>query len=355
MLPESPDHIDAAWLNDHVPGDALRGRRATSVVCHEIGNSTGIFGEIGRLQVTLDDGSTTSLIAKMACREPANLEVALVLGIYEREINMFEHVIGRSSLTAPTCHLAMRGDGGTFVLVLEDLSDTWEVGDQVVGATLAQAEAIVDAMVPFHAEWWEHPDLHAMDWLPKPDAPQYVAAVPAIYQAGLAPLQERWADRVSAASIDLALRLAPRFEEVLHRTATGPFTLIHTDPRLDNVFFARDDPSAIAFIDFQLALAGRGVADVAYLIGTSVPRDTAADHWEPLLRRWHAGIVGAGIDYSWDDALRHYREAALYYLSGAMSLIGTFDAGDVRGTAMAEAYSTRILAHVVDIDAGRVL
>ena len=64
----------------------------------------------------------------------------------------------------------------------------------------------------------------------------------------------------------------------------------------------------------------------------------------------------SGVDgYSFDDALTHYREAALYYLSGAMSLIGTFDAGNDRGAAMAEAYSTRILNHVVDIDAAAVL
>jgi len=78
-------------------------------------------------------------------------------------------------------------------------------------------------------------------------------------------------------------------------------------------------------------------------------------HWEALLRRWHDAIVAAGIDYSWDDALQHYREATLYYLSGAMSLIGTFDAGNERGAAMVEAYATRILAHAVDTGAGEVL
>ena len=51
-----------------------------------------------------------------------------------------------------------------------------------------------------------------------------------------------------------------------------------------------------------------------------------------------AGVTG----YSFDDAVQHYREAVLYYLVGAMSLIGTFDAGNERGAAMTDAYCTRI-------------
>jgi len=62
-----------------------------------------------------------------------------------------------------------------------------------------------------------------------------------------------------------------------------------------------------------------------------------------------------GVTYGWDDALVAYKESAMYYLSGAMSLIGTFDAGNERGAALVEAYSTRILNHCVDIDAGNVL
>ena len=135
--------------------------------------------------------------------------------------------------------------------------------------------------------------------------------------------------------------------------------MIHTDTRLDNIFFRRPDAdpgiAEVAFIDFQLALRGRGVADIAYLVGTSMPADDARRHWEDLLRRWHHGITETGIDYPWDDCLRHYREAALYYLSGAMSLVGTFDAGNERGAAMAEAYTTRVLEHAADIDAVSVL
>lgn len=92
------------------------------------------------------------------------------------------------------------------------------------------------------------------------------------------------------------------------------------------------------------------------VVGPAVLQHEAAEHWEALLRRGHEHLAGRhGVTYGWDDALVAYKESAMYYLSGAMSLIGTFHAGNERGAALVEAYSTRILNHCVDIDAGNVL
>jgi hypothetical protein len=357
-LPSDPFSITADWLTHALPDEVLGGATIDEIRIANIGEGTGIFGEIARIELSTSggDGSAPdSLVAKMACTEPANLEVALMLGIYERELTFFDTIAPTTSLRVPTRHVAMRSDDGRFVLVMEDLSSDYEVGDQIVGATVAQAEAIIDELARFHAEWWEHDELDAMDWVPVPNAPAYAAAVPDIYRAGVPVLQAEWADRVSADAIALALDVDPVFDELLQRTAGGPTTLIHTDTRLDNIFFGKSNPLDIAFIDFQLMLRGRGVADVAYLVGTSIPRDDAVANWEQLLRRWHTAVVGTGIEYAWDDCLRHYREAAMYYLSGAMSLIGSFDTGNERGAALTAAYSTRILEHCVDIGAREVL
>jgi hypothetical protein len=361
QLPATPAELSTVLLNDLL-NEALGGGTITGVDVSDIGEGTGIFGQIARLDLAVDGGggeAPSSVVAKMACTEPANLEVATMLGLYTREIKMFEYVLDETPIRTPICHAAVEQDDGRFLLLLEDLSIGYDVGDQVAGATLAQAEAAIDALAVMHAHWWQRPELDAMDWLPVPNAPQYVAAVPNIYRAGLPVLESEWADRVPPTAIDVARSVDPMFEELLHRTAGGPVTLIHSDTRLDNIFYAKtDDPSIepVAFIDFQLALRGRAVADLAYLIGTSVPHELAREHWEQLLGRWHDAVGDMGVSgYSFDDARTHYREAALYFLSGAMSLIGTFDAGNDRGAAMAEAYSTRILNHVVDIDAAAVL
>jgi aminoglycoside phosphotransferase (APT) family kinase protein len=354
VIPDTPLGIDAAWLNA-----ALVGWPEITEVEHEdIGEGTGIFGQISRLRLHTAEGADdgpTSVVVKMACLEPENLAVANALGIYERELQVYEQIGHTMPFRVPVKHLGLRGDDGRFVLIIEDLAGPFVVGDQVVGATPEQATAIVDALVPFHAHWWEHGDLDAMDWLPVPNAPAYRAAVPDIYRAGLPVLQNEWTDRVSAAAVAAAEAVEPKFEELMDRTAAGPRTIIHTDTRLDNVLFAADGSEEVAIIDFQLALRGRGVADIVYLIGTSMSIEDGAAHWERLLRRWYDGIIASGIEYSWDDCLTHYREAAMYYLSGAMSLIGTFDSGNERGALMTHAYTTRILEHVADIDATSVL
>ena len=141
----------------------------------------------------------------------------------------------------------------------------------------------------------------------------------------------------------------------MHRIAAPPHTFSHADTRLDNLFFARSGSTSVAFIDFQLSLRQRGVTDLAYLIGTSVQLDHSRAHWEHLVRRWFELVTDQGIAYDWDDCLVHYKEAALYYLVGAMSLIASFDTGNERGEAMTEAYTTRVCNHVVDIDALDVL
>lgn len=356
-MPTTLSSVSADWLTDVLrnSGAIDASTTVTAVDVGDIGEGTGIFGEIGRASLTYGGGSgPDTVIVKMPCVEPENLAVAHALGIYEREIRFFEDVAPVTKLRIPTCHLAHLADDGGFVLVLEDLAVDYEMGDQVVGATLDQANDVIDALVGLHARWWESDALAALDWLPVPDAPQYMAAVPDIYRTGLPVLASDWADRVPAAAIDMAQALDPKFEALLSATGGAPQTFAHADTRLDNLFFGRNG-EGVAFIDFQLSLRGRGVTDLAYFIGTSVQQDVAAEHWEALLRRWHTQLVDAGVDYSWDDAVSHYQECALFYLVGAMSLIGTFDSGNERGAAMTTAYTTRVCNHILDAGCGRVL
>ncbi len=353
-IPTTPDAITVDWLQSALPTDLLGGGSITSVTTENIGEGTGVFGEIVRLRLSLEGGSSDgcTVVAKMPCVEPANLEVALMLGLYERELNMFDFALEQSPMRYPTRYFSERGDNGTFILLLEDLSDEFDVGDQVVGATLNQAEAVVDALAEFHAHWWESPELDRFEWLPQPDAPEFLAAVPPLFRAGMEPLQNDWGDRLPGAAIDLARTMDPRYEEIQVAATGGPRTLIHTDSRLDNVFFAKGDVSNVAFIDFQLCLKARGAADIAYLVGTSVPTELARNNWEALLTRWLDGITARGVTgYSFDDAVRHYRQSTLSYLSGPMSLIGTMDTANERGAAMTETWTLRAFNHAVDIDA----
>lgn len=357
-IPATPADVTPQWVTDVLvsAGTIDAGTVIDSVAVTDIGEGTGIFGQIARLDLGYGAGSGPErVVVKLACTEPANLEVAFALGIYRREVAFFEHIGPHSPTRTPVCHVAHMGDDGRFVIVMEDLSSSYDVGDQVVGITPDEADLVVDELAALHATWWMHPDLEALDWLPVADAPAYLAAVPGIYRAGMPVLEAEWADRLPAEALDVARRLEPVFEDLMVATAAEPWTFAHGDTRLDNIFFSHDGGRP-ALIDFQLSLRARGVADIAYMIGTSMNIEDSRAHWERILRRWHDGLIAHGVEgYSWEQAVNDYRESALYYLCGAMSLIGSFDTGNERGAAMAEAYTTRIFNHVVDIEAVQVL
>ena len=80
-LPATPAEITVEGLNDVLPAHARGDSAITRISLDDIGEGTGIFGEIARLDLSLATGETTSVIAKMQCSEPANLEIALMLGI----------------------------------------------------------------------------------------------------------------------------------------------------------------------------------------------------------------------------------------------------------------------------------
>ncbi len=353
-IPISPSSITTEWLTDVLgQSESFEGVTVTNIEVTDIGEGTGIFGEIALLSLTFAENAIapTSIVVKMPCIEPENLMVAQALGIYEREVNFFESIAPSTNLRIPDCYFSHMEEDGRFIILMENLSEEFSVGDQVIGASNPQVESAITTLAEFHIEWWENPTLLTLDWLPKQNDPAYLAAVPGIFRAGLPILINDWADRIPAESIEIAKKLDPRFEELMDVFAAGPYTFAHSDTRLDNWFFPKNDSGNVALIDFQLCSKARGVNDIAYLIGTSVPRELAAENWERYLRLWWDSINEQNISYSWDDAVRHYQLASLYYTVGGMSLIGSFDTGNERGAAMAEAYVTRTFSHIVDIDA----
>jgi aminoglycoside phosphotransferase (APT) family kinase protein len=134
---------------------------------------------------------------------------------------------------------------------------------------------------------------------------------------------------------------------VLARCADGPQTLVHSDVRLDNLFFASD--GAPVFIDWQLLSRTRGTQDVGNLLAGSMESGDLAANWERLLRRYHDRLVAGGVSgYSFDECVEHYRVNVIYPLGAGMALIGMMDIGDGRG--LGDAIVVRCLKHIADLD-----
>ena len=165
-VPKGLSEVTADWLESVLqPSEKFNGVEIESVSCDNIGEGTGIFGEIGLLTISwASDGDfPVSMVVKLPCIEPENLAVAQALGIYAREVSFYESVGKSSSLRIPECFYSQLDDDGGFVLLIEDLSANFSVGDQVVGATNEQVQCVIDALSDFHAQWWESPELELLE------------------------------------------------------------------------------------------------------------------------------------------------------------------------------------------------
>ena len=346
-VPNSSAELSLAWLNSVLSANCESIIESFDV--QDIGTGVGVFGEIVRLKLTWgspDAKLPKTVVAKFPSRDAQNLEVAAGLKIYPREVGFFERLAAATPLRSPKRYHAQLMDPMHFVLLPQDISQDYQLGDQLLGATATQVVAAARALADLHAAWWKSPHVEALDWIPRPNEPSYLATVPQLYSAGLGILEGSGeADRELLGFLKAVEKQTPK---ALHSMASDPVTLCHGDPRLDNIFFASD--GSPVFIDFQLMLRQRGASDLGYLMLTSVEPEIAISNWEQALDAWYRALLAQGVEgYEWPDAVRHYKISVAYYSAGAMAMLA-LETGNERGAALTQKYVER-LRHALDIDA----
>jgi hypothetical protein len=316
----------------------------------------GAFCDLARLTLTYGEpgrAGPAAVVAKIPKEAAAARQTGTALGLYERERRFYSTLASRVPLRVPTCHHAGDGDLGEDPMLLEDLTHL-RGGDQVAGFGLAEAGVIVDGLAALHAAFWESPQVTGADWLSSLDDPMFSAGVVGLVVSGVDAFESRYADRLPPATLAAAAGAARAFAPHLERCRAGPFTLAHFDARSDNWLF--DTSGQPVLIDWQTAARIRGTHDIAYVLTTSLATEFQSDHWESLLRRYHAELRRHGVgSYAWDDCLTHYREHVAYASLLSLALLGSAEIGSGRGQALADAVILRGVRHAAEIDAYRLL
>jgi hypothetical protein len=148
--------------------------------------------------------------------------------------------------------------------------------------------------------------------------------------------------------------------ELLKRVKPGvppkPYTLLHGDMRLDNLFFPSDQGGEFTVIDWQATALGPAGNELSYWLVLSLPVELRRAHEEVLLRRYHDALVAHGVtDFSWRRLKSSYREGAIQMLGGIPILAGSLDFTSERGVALADAGMDRMEAALNDHNAERML
>lgn len=306
--------LDTGWLRG-VLGRAGRDAGGVEVIgAAPVG--VGNTSEVARLTLRGGADMPLTLIAKVPRLLPDGSVPPAELFGYDREVEAYRFFGAEPAFRVPRCFAAEQGADG-FALLLKELGEGCRPGDQIAGCGVADAEAVVAQLAALHACYWHGAEAAGEAWINR----RWLNAerTAAMFAGGAAVMPPRYSDHLDEDALRLIDEAVPLVRDW---AATAPFepTLIHADPRVDNVIFEPDGRACL--IDLQSVSIGDAAFDLAYfLTGSLEPAHRAA--CEERLVRAHAAAIRA-VDPGFDDetAWHRYRQFAIAGLIATVSAAG---------------------------------
>ena len=296
------DEISPAWVTAVLAQSGTVSGDITDVAYRPIGN--GNSSETYQLALKYAgqaEGLPKNLILKIHSENPETAERAGGAGAYRCEHAMVQLLSSLPDLQVPQFyHSAISDDGGQANIVMQDLSELCEAGDQIAGTTPAQAMATIRELVKLHKRFWNAPELDALHWT--------MDVMPVHYE-GAAMIKQRLADRLSSEQLAIIDDCLPYIDAWLAGVPENR-TLIHSDCRADNILFDNSEPAhpKAYLIDWALANVGDPMADIAYLISSSVETENRADCEKQAISYYADEISKAFPGYTEEVAIEAYRQ-----------------------------------------------
>lgn len=306
------------------------GRVASLAVTALTGGGTGFTGDTVRVELDYEGAGEgpPSLIAKFPTEHRQTRGMLEQFDAYAREIRFYKNFAHRMPCPVATFLGAdydvkgARGTGPTmsklidalpdrvqllvtsdvtkfmrvtkrrYALLIEDLGSDSVVYDMTTPPTKEQLAGALDVLSSVHATFWGDESLAGNDVF-RP----ILTTTPALYQTigrrrCLPMAQARWEDWLTDDHVALIHEALDRFPADVERL-NEPVTLIHGDPRSDNILYCGD--GQVVFLDWALVGHGHPGFDLGYLLSSSLPIENSGQRTE-LVAGYEAALRGRGID-----------------------------------------------------------
>ena len=356
-LPPMPQGLTAQWLSTALGahGALPQGAAVSTVRRSEVGEGVGMMSELCRLHLDYSGdapGAPASLIAKYPSQNPTNRAVAMSYNLYEREVRYFKEIDPLTTARAPPAY-ALELDGDNFLILMQDMGD-YRVGDQAIGATLADSEAALDALARLHAPFWQN--VAHLDWVPHVANSYHANNMRSLAADGWDNMTAIFKDFLPVPVAAMKQQFLNALPGLQAQMDAAPITFAHGDFRMANLLYAAAPQHCpLVILDWQGPLLGRGLFDVALFLGQSTQTEVRRAHERTLLQRYLDGLAELGVVYPFTQAWEHYRIALLHAWNYAAVVAGALDASDGRAFAWMSQMIARQAAATEDLHLRRLL
>ena len=345
MAVSGGDELTAEFLTRTL-APHLDGGTVTAVHTAPVG--TGQVSDSFRLRLSYDVQADlpATMIAKVPAADQASRGAARAFRTYEIEASFYDQLAGGLPVSLARCYFAgYDPEPDEYVVLLEDLAPA-QAGYQLAGIGADDAAAAIGELAALHAAGWGSEALAALPWLNRSsaDAAAFLAGVVADLYPGF---RDRYADRVEPGTLGLIESFLPRAPGYLGGGDDQPATIVHGDFRADNLLFGGPRP---VVVDWQTCSFGAATSDLAYFLASSLAISERQRHEDALVRAYHAGLTGRGVQLSWNDCWNGYRRNAFSGIVMDIVAAMVVDRTD-RGDEMFAAMATRHARHAIDLDA----
>jgi hypothetical protein len=361
FIPRNINDITPGWLTKVLTeSGVLEQTTIHSFEANIIGEDKGFMGQVARIKLEYDapeNHSPSTVIVKLPSLERGRRLLGDLMLHNEAENRLYGEFLPELSLKTPRCYFLDMDPGlnertvklytylgkrlpiiplfpfliltvlfflikkRRYVLLLEDL-DEYDQIDQREGCSFEDARLVLNKLGESQALFWENPRIKTHWLMP---GFEFSKSSNLIYKRSLARFRARYGNSVSDKGQKVIKWLAENNSDLDKLAMTRPFTLVHGDFRLDNLFFDRANNNIVA-VDWQAAHYGPGVFDAAYFCLSAGREGFTPRQITELATAYYQSLIDGGVtNYCLDECLKDYQLAQLLALRMTLILAGSPD------------------------------